>query len=197
MTSEKQPKEGEIKTSEAEATEALKEHIHAQSLKVLQRLPAMGPVIMLYLQSSHRRYQFIGDLEWLLLPPLVTGQCKLYMKKEYPISFISWAFLDEAAEKRLFANGGKLRPEDWKSGDRLWLMDVVAPFGGVENMLRDIQKNEFPGQVVRLLAPDPKTGGVTARELPPYFGTTEATAKPAEGEKEQGKNDNPSDSVSH
>ena len=197
MTSEKQPKEGEIKTSEAEATEALKEHIHAQSLKVLQRLPAMGPVIMLYLQSSHRRYQFIGDLEWLLLPPLVLGQCKLYMKKEYPISFVSWAFLDEAAEKRLFANGGKLRPEDWKSGDRLWLMDVVAPFGGVENMLRDIQKNEFPGQVVRLLAPDPKTGGVTARELPPYPGTNGPTPKPAEGEKEQGKNENSSGSVSH
>lgn len=186
-----------MKTSEAEAGEALKEHIHAQSLKVLQRLPAMGPVIMLYLQSSHRRYQFIGDLEWLLLPPLVLGQCKLYMKKEYPISFISWAFLDEAAEKRLFANGGKLRPEDWKSGDRLWLIDIVAPFGGVENMLRDFQKNEFPGQVVRLLAPDPKTGGVTARELPAYTGTTGAAAKPAEGEKEQSNDENSSRPVSH
>lgn len=182
MEQDKQKENNNMKTSEAEETEALKEHIHAQSLKVLQRLPAMGPVIMLYLQSSHRRYQFIADLEWLLLPPLVLGQCKLYMKKEYPISFVSWAFLDEAAEKRLFANGGKLRPEDWKSGDRLWLMDIVAPFGGVENMLRDIQKNEFPGQAVRLLAPDPKTGGVTARELPPY----KETPKPAEGEKAPG-----------
>lgn len=90
------------------------------------------------------------------------------MKQEYPISFVSWAFLDEAAEKRLFDNGGKLRPEDWNSGDRLWIIDIVAPFGGVENMLRDIQKNEFPGQIVRLIAPDPKTGGITARELPPY-----------------------------
>lgn len=171
-----------MKTTEANDTEALKEHIHAQSLKVLQRLPAMGPVIMLYMQSSHRRYQFIGDLEWLLLPPLVSGQCKLYMKKEYPISFISWAFLDEAAEKRLFQNGGKLRPEDWKCGDRLWIIDIVAPFGGVENMLRDIQKNEFPGRVVRLIAPDPKTGGITARELPPYDSNKE---KPAEGDEKQ------------
>lgn len=148
--------------------EALKAHIHDQSLKVLQRLPAVGPVLMLYMQSSHRRYQFISDLEWLLIPPLVLGQCKLYMKKEYPISYVSWAFLDEAAEKRLLQNGGKLRPDDWKCGDRLWIIDLVAPFGGVENMLRDIQKNEFPGQLVRILAPDPKTGGVTTRELPPY-----------------------------
>lgn len=157
-----------VKTDEATSNEAMEDHIHSQSLKVLQRLPAMGPVIMLYMQSSHRRFQFISDLEWLLLPPLVQGQCKLYMKKEYPISFISWAFLDEAAEKRLFQNGGKLRAEDWKSGDRLWIMDIVAPFGGVKNMLRDIQTTEFPGQTVRLIAPDPKTGGITARELPPY-----------------------------
>lgn len=159
-----------IRSGEAEEVEALKAHIHAQSLKVLQRLPAVGPVIMLYLQSSHRRYQFIGDLEWLLIPPLVLGQCKLYMKKEYPISYISWAFLDEEAEKRLLQNGGKLRPDDWNCGDRLWIIDIVAPFGGVENMLRDIQKNEFPGQLVRLLAPDPKSGGVIARELPPISG---------------------------
>ncbi|WP_163339149.1 toxin-activating lysine-acyltransferase [Desulfopila sp. IMCC35008] len=157
----------DVKTSEAEDSEALKEHIHAQSLNVLKRLPAMGPVLMLYMQSAHRRFNFISDLEWLLMPPLVIGQCKLYMKKEYPISFISWAFISEEVENWLVQNGGKLRPEDWKSGDRLWIIDIVAPFGGVENMLTDIRKNEFPGQTVRLIAPDPKTGGIVPREIPP------------------------------
>jgi len=169
ISAEKQNDENTaMETGEAEENAALKEHIHEQSLKVLKRLPAMGPIIMLYMQSSHRRFQFISDLEWLLLPPLVSGQCKLYMKKEYPLSFISWAFLDEAAEKRLFQNGGRLRPDDWKSGDRLWIIDLVAPYGGVENMLGDIRKNEFPDQIIRLIAPDLKTGGITARELPPY-----------------------------
>ncbi|BHH84976.1 toxin-activating lysine-acyltransferase [Desulforhopalus sp. 52FAK] len=174
MTSESQ-NNSDMRTSEAEDNEAIQEHVHAQSLKVLKRLPAMGPVIMLYMQSSHRRFQFISDLEWLLLPPLVGGQCKLYMKKEYPISFISWAFLDEDAEKRLFHNGGKLRPEDWKSGENLWIIDIVAPFGGVENMLRDIQKNEFPGQTLKMIAPDPKTGGIKARVLKPIDTDSESS----------------------
>jgi cytolysin-activating lysine-acyltransferase len=174
MASENQQK-NDMRTSEAEDNEAIKEHVHAQSLKVLKRLPAMGPVIMLYMQSSHRRFQFISDLEWLLLPPLVSGQCKLYMKKEYPISFISWAYLDEDTEKRLFLNGGKLRPEDWKSGENLWIIDIVAPFGGVENMLRDIQKNEFPGQTLKMIAPDPKTGGIKARVLKPLENGSETT----------------------
>lgn len=148
----------------------LKEHILAQAQKLIKRLPALGPVLLLYLQSAHRRLHFISDLEWLLLPPLVSGQCKLYMKEEYPISFVSWAFLSEEAEARLLLAGGRLRPEEWKSGDRLWLIDIVAPFGAgaVENMLDDIRKNEFPGRVIRLLAPDPATGGVKARELPPW-----------------------------
>lgn len=181
-TKEQQTERPAAKSTETAEKAALQDHIHTQSMKVLQRLPAMGPVIMLYMQSSHRRYQFISDLEWLLLPPLVNGQCKLYMKKEYPISFISWAYLDEAAEKRLFQNGGKLRPEDWKSGDRLWIIDLVAPFGGVDNMLTDIRNNEFPGQMIRLLAPDPKTGGITARELPPL-----ATKKQEEDSQETGQ----------
>lgn len=176
---QQQAKTTGINTSETEENVNLKEHIHRQSLKILKCLPAMGPVIMLYMQSSHRRFQFIGDLEWLLLPPMVSGQCKLYMKKEYPISFISWAFLDEAAEKRLFQNGGKLRPEDWKCGDSLWIIDIVAPFGSVENMLRDFRKNEFPNQIIRLMAPDFKTGGITARELPPYSSEKD---RPAEDE---------------
>lgn len=160
-------KEGDVTSEEVNNSEELDAHIHAQSMKVLKRLPAMGPVIMLYMQSSHRRFKFIGDIEWLLLPPLVSDQCKLYMKKEYPISFVSWAFLDEETEKIMLNNGGKLRPEDWNSGDRLWLIDIVAPFGGVSNMLFDIQKNEFPGRTIRIAAPDPKTGGITARELHP------------------------------
>lgn len=163
----KKKEANKIKTAEAMDNEAFKEEIHKQSLKILKRLPAVGPVLLLYMQSSHRRYQFIADLEWLLMPPLIAGQCKLYMKQEYPISFVSWAFLNEDAEKRLFQNGGKLRPEDWNCGDHLWIIDIVAPFGGVENMLHDLQMNEFPDQVIRLAAPDPKSGGITARKLQP------------------------------
>lgn len=163
----KKNKSDRSKSGGAETEENLKGEIHQQSLKILKCLPALGPVLLLYMQSAHRRYQFVADLEWLLMPPLIAGQCKLYMKKEYPVSFVSWAFLNREAEKRLLQNGGRLRPDDWNCGDRLWVIDMVAPFGGVENMLRDLQVNEFPGRVISLAAPDPKTGGITVRTLQP------------------------------
>ena len=34
-------------------------------------------------------------------------------------------------------------------------------------MLFDLQKNEFPGRTIRIAAPDPQTGGITARKLSP------------------------------
>ncbi|MFP7753887.1 toxin-activating lysine-acyltransferase [Thermodesulfobacteriota bacterium B35] len=141
--------------------------IHERAGQLLKRLPALGPVLLLYMHSPHRRFRFIADLEWLLLPPLLAGQCKLYMKGEYPLSFVSWAFLDEEAEKNLLAGGGRLRPEDWKRGDRLWIIDLVAPFGGVDSMLRDLRTREFPGREISLAVPDPESGGVRVRRLRP------------------------------
>jgi len=151
--------------------------IHTQAREILKHLPAMGPILMLYMQSAHRRHNFLADLEWLLLPPLMNKQCKLYMKQEYPVSFLSWAFLDKDAEKRLLSSGGRLRPGDWKCGDRLWIIDIVAPFGGVEEMLRDIRKNEFPDQTISLLAPDPTTGGIKARRIPARDGNINEAQK--------------------
>lgn len=168
MVSETEPGTGATAPVDGTGAEEqqLNEALRQQSLQVLRRLPALGPVIMLYLQSAHRRFQFISDLEWLLLPPLLRGQCKLYMKQDYPISFVSWAFLSEPVQQRLVQNGGRLRPEEWDSGDRLWLIDIVSPFGGVDVVLSDMRRI-FSGRHLHLLAPDPATGGVIGRVLPP------------------------------
>jgi hemolysin-activating ACP:hemolysin acyltransferase len=45
-----------------------------------------------------------------------------------PRAFVSWAYLSEEAETR-FLRGDRLTTQDWMSGDRLWLMDLVAPYG--------------------------------------------------------------------
>lgn len=141
------------------------EQLLKQSRQIINKLPAMGPVLMLYMQSSHRRFNFISDLEWLLMPPLMLKQCKLYMEQEFPIGYISWAFLSEEIEQRLVQSGGRLTTGDWKSGDRIWLIDMVAPFGSIDMMLTDVQANLFPGKNIFILAPDPKTGGVARRKL--------------------------------
>ena len=52
----------------------------------------------------------------------------------------------------LTAGTTKLRPQDWKSGDKLWVVEVIAPFGGAEEMVKDLKEKVFPAKPVHFLA---------------------------------------------
>ena len=52
----------------------------------------------------------------------------------------------------LAAGTTRLRPQDWKSGDRLQVVEVIAPFGGAEEMVRDLEAKMFPQQQMKCLA---------------------------------------------
>jgi cytolysin-activating lysine-acyltransferase len=45
------------------------------------------------------------------------------------VAFAAWAALSAEAETRLQKPNPRLAPVDWKSGDRLWLVNLFAPFG--------------------------------------------------------------------
>jgi cytolysin-activating lysine-acyltransferase len=44
-----------------------------------------------------------------------------------------------------------MRPQDWKSGDRLWVVEVFAPFGGADAMVADLKAKVFPDRELRVL----------------------------------------------
>ncbi len=69
----------------------------------------------------------------------------------------------------LAAGTTKLRPQDmlaptihvlamlgrsWRerSGDRLWVVEVIAPFGGAEEMVRDLKAKVFPEHELKYVA---------------------------------------------
>lgn len=125
-----------------------------QAKSVLAKLPMAGPIVWLYMHSPAHKHVFITDVEWMVMPALVLNQCKLYMKDEAPLAYASWAFVDEEVEKRLLAGRMRLAPKDWKSGDRLWLIDLVAPFGGGRDVIKDLRENVFPSRTIKQLVPD-------------------------------------------
>jgi hypothetical protein len=60
-----------------------------------------------------------------------------------PIGVAFWATVDDEVEQRLAAGTTKMRPQDWKSGDCLWVVEVIAPFGGAEEMVKDLKPKVF------------------------------------------------------
>ena len=124
-----------------------------QAHKVLGKIPLLGPVTWLMLQQSTGRQTLLGELEWRVMPALMLDQAKLYLKDEAPVAFVSWAKLSEEVAQRYQTAPHQLTMADWASGDQIWLVDVFTPFGGAQEVLKDLREKVFAGQVVRQLLP--------------------------------------------
>lgn len=80
--------------------------------------------------------------------PFVLDQAKLYMRGQTPLAFVSRARLSPAAVTRYRQPPYHLAPSDWRSGDRVWIIDLVAPFGNAQEILKDIRENLFPEEKI-------------------------------------------------
>ncbi|MBV1786781.1 toxin-activating lysine-acyltransferase [Marinobacterium sp. D7] len=133
----------------------------------LSKLPILGPALWLYARDPMKKYLFMGDIDWVLLPPVVLDQCRLYTKEELPYAFFTWARVNDQIDSRLRTSHAKLAPHEWNCGEHVWIIDAVAPFGQLEETIKELRENIFPGLPVSALLPDPsKAGAVVVHDWP-------------------------------
>jgi cytolysin-activating lysine-acyltransferase len=113
----------------------------------------LGAAVWLMLSSPGHKHLFVADFEWLVVPAILAKQFRLYRRDNVPIGFVSWARVSEEVEMRIINGSVKLSPKEWTGGDRLWIIDVIAPFGGVEDIMADLNK-AFEGQTVKYIQAD-------------------------------------------
>lgn len=108
----------------------------------------LGEAVLVLLNSpAHRLSFFVGDVEWLLLPAIAKEQFRLYRDKENkPVGLILWAYVSDEVDKKLEIGIGKLGINDWNSGDKLWIIDLIAPMGGGDKMLEELKDTVFKGK---------------------------------------------------
>ncbi|HVA12670.1 MAG TPA: toxin-activating lysine-acyltransferase [Stellaceae bacterium] len=49
----------------------------------------------------------------------------------------------------------RLAPAEWKSGDRLWLIDLFAPFGHAELALKELRETAVKGKSFKMHSMQP------------------------------------------
>jgi cytolysin-activating lysine-acyltransferase len=94
------------------------------------------------------------------MTPALQQQFRTFYATDRPIGvtrrrarkMLLWANVSDEVAERLAAGTTKLRPQDWKSGDKLWVVEVIAPFGGAEEMVKDLKEKVFPTKPVHFLA---------------------------------------------
>lgn len=146
---------------------------------------ALGQIVWLFSQSPLHRHLKIADLEWSVMPAVLHEQFRLFTfgplpglesvrpedflpgftkegLEQMPLGVAFWGWLSEDAEQRI-ERGERLASEDWKSGDRLWLLELISPFATPENklteiMLVDLVNGPFKDQMFSLHKTDASTG---------------------------------------
>jgi cytolysin-activating lysine-acyltransferase len=106
---------------------------------------AFGSAAWLWLHSARHRNVPLHTLSTLLLPAIKEGRFVLVSERGQPVFYMSWADLDEAAEARYLQHSPEqMRQEDWSSGERLWILDWIAPFGHTNLMMQLVRKRLIP-----------------------------------------------------
>ena len=134
----------------------------------------LGEMTWLLTQSPLHRAMAIGDLEWLIMPALAHRQFYIFRDADKPVGLALWAKCDPRAEAKLEA--GMIEPEnrltldEWQSGERIWLVDLIAPFADQANrhreiMIADLISGPLRGQEFRFHLTDPATGQRTVQTV--------------------------------
>jgi cytolysin-activating lysine-acyltransferase len=147
---------------------------------------ALGQIVWLLSQSPLHKELKIKDLEWSLMPPIIAEQFRIFTFgplpgsdqldktaftasgltqegiEQMPLGVAIWAKLSADAEAKL-EKGERMTPAEWTSGDRVWLVELIAPFATKENklaeaMFLDLINGPFRHTAFSLHRTDPASG---------------------------------------
>ena len=96
----------------------------------------LGPIVMLMAESPI----YLGDALWQiqrnLIGPFLHDQAVVMFDKDSNlIGYAAWAWLTKEKETAYIRESNCLEPDDWQAGDRLWLVDVLAPSEGASELI--------------------------------------------------------------
>lgn len=108
-------------------------------------LKVMGGVVWLAQASKlHKNYSVKMLLE-RVGPALNYGQFRYYETKEnLPLAFCCWCYMNDKSLEDILVTGREPELNEWDAGENLYFVEMIAPFGHLRNVIRDLRDNVFP-----------------------------------------------------
>ena len=128
-------------TETAAGAEPVESAMHVATPKTVAQM--LGEIVWLMTQSTIHKQMFVGDLEWFCMPAVLLEQFRVFYGPNAPAAVALWASVSAETQERLLQGGSKLRPDEWNNGENLWLIELIAPFGAQDEILRDLASSVF------------------------------------------------------
>lgn len=143
----------------------------------------LGGIVSVLMRAPDFRNATIGDLEWLVGPPLAADQFAIAEGHHAetgivaPVAIVLWAMVSDEVDKRLSDVGTpspRLDPKDWRSGSILWVVVAAGDRRALTSLLEQLVKAKFKGTKAKIRVRD--TNG---QEKVVELGVADAAAKKA------------------
>ena len=148
---------------------AVRAAVRPRDARQVRFAQAFAQIVAVLMRDPNFRKMRLADLEWLVLPPVMAGQFRLAQAPSpvgrvtgkdgqeggvlVPVAVALWARVSDAVDKTLSENLDepvRLRPNEWASGDNIWLMAVAGDQRAVPKFLEQLAKTELEGQRVKM-----------------------------------------------
>ncbi len=131
--------------TEEQAASPVSAPVNPEMPVVVSASTDLGYVAYLMSRSAPHRSWSAERIMALALPALASRQIRVYCDdKGAPMGVVIWAFVDRSGEAALREGRMPGEASAFRSGDRLWILQFIAPFGGARSMIRELRSNVFP-----------------------------------------------------
>jgi len=116
----------------------------------------LGQIVTILMRSPQHKQHPLADLEWLVLPAVLSGQCRVAQAQQsgipVPVGVALWASVSTAVDQRLsdFSVPWRLQPDEWRSGDIPWLVELVADTRTQQALLKHLGETVFRGRGIKM-----------------------------------------------
>ncbi len=164
-----------VAPSPAKGAELPAEEAKRRAALAKQAAAAFGEFVTLLMQAPSEKNRPISDLEWMILPAIVTGQYVLADAQSkqtgavMPVAGIIWALVSADIDRQLTENlekAPRLRPQDWRSGDIPWIIMALGDQKVLGGLMQNLTKSVFKDKAAKVRARG-ADGKITVGRLEP------------------------------
>ena len=120
----------------------------------------LGQIVTILMRSPQHKERPLADLEWLVLPAILSGQSRVAQAQQsgiaVPVGVALWASVSTAVDQRLsdMSTPWRLQADEWRSGDIPWLVELVADPATQQALLKHLGETVFKGRGIKMRVRD-------------------------------------------